>query len=331
VAAALAVGAITRAGLIVDMALMRFLLFYAGVFALVGLTAAVGAGLIASDRIIMTPSRRVIAQAVHRGVSFGAVGFLVIHIISEVIAGRAQAGDAVVPFAGHPRTLYLGLGTLAADLFVLILVTGIMRGRFAAIRPPWAWRALHAAAYLAWPLAILHGLLDGRTPKPYVDLSYVACVAAVGLALIVRLVVPLRVQEAASFSAPAAPSWPPPGGAGGAALWPPPGGAGRAAQWPPPGGARGGGPPWLPAEPVPGPGGPPVPPGAFAGRPPRATPAPPGHAARAYPERSGGGHGYLPPGGSMVYYPGPDDEDGGPEWLDMEDRDANDLGWRPGG
>jgi hypothetical protein len=94
------------------------------------------------------------------------VGFLVIHIISEVIAGRAQAGDAVVPFAGHPRTLYLGLGTLAADLFVLILVTGIMRGRFAAIRPPWAWRALHAAAYLAWPLAILHGLLDGRTPKP---------------------------------------------------------------------------------------------------------------------------------------------------------------------
>jgi hypothetical protein len=33
----------------------------------------------------------------------------------------------------------------------------------------------------------------------------------------------------------------------------------------------------------------------------------------------------------MVYYPGPDDEDGDPEWLDTEDPDANDLGWRPGG
>ena len=302
---------------------MRFLLFYAGVFALVGLTAAVGAGLIASDRIIMTPSRRVIAQAVHRGVSFGAVGFLVIHIISEVIAGRAQAGDAVVPFAGHPRTLYLGLGTLAADLFVLILVTGIMRGRFAAIRPPWAWRALHAAAYLAWPLAILHGLLDGRTPKPYVDLSYVACVAAVGLALIVRLVVPLRVQGTASFSAPGSPSWPPPGSGGAAPV------AAGVAEWRR--GRRRGSPRRRTAMAARGAGpglGGPVPPGASAAA---GDSAPPGHAARAYPERSGGGHAYLPPGGSMVYYPGPDDEDGDPEWLDTEDPDANDLGWRPGG
>ncbi|HEY1345888.1 MAG TPA: hypothetical protein VGF54_12930, partial [Streptosporangiaceae bacterium] len=94
----LIIAGITRTGHTIDMALMHFMLFYAGVFALIGLTAAVGVGLLASDRIFMTPSGRIIAQAVHRAVSFGAVGFLLIHIVTEIIAGRSRAVDAVVPF-----------------------------------------------------------------------------------------------------------------------------------------------------------------------------------------------------------------------------------------
>ena len=162
----------------------------------------------------MTPNRRIIAQAVHRAVSFGAVGFLVIHIVTEIIAGRSHPVDAVVPFLGERRALYLGMGTIASDLFLLVLVTGIMRGRFATLRPTWMWRALHAVAYLAWPLGILHGLLDGRTAKPYVDWSYGACVAAVGLALITRLVMAARVQETAGSPVPAAPPWLSAGGGG---------------------------------------------------------------------------------------------------------------------
>ena len=162
----------------------------------------------------MTPNRRIIAQAVHRAVSFGAVGFLMIHIVTEIIAGRSHPVDAVVPFLGERRALYLGMGTIASDLFLLVLVTGIMRGRFATLRPTWMWRALHAVAYVAWPLGILHGLLDGRTAKPYVDWGYGACVAAVGLALITRLVVAARVQETASSPVPAAPPWLSAGGAG---------------------------------------------------------------------------------------------------------------------
>ncbi|MFI5082233.1 MAG: hypothetical protein ACHQCE_14250, partial [Streptosporangiales bacterium] len=191
----LVIAGITATGHTIDMALMHFLLFYAGVFALIGLTAAVGVGLLASDRIVMAPSGRIIAQAVHRAVSFGAVGFLLIHIVTEIIAGRSQAADAVLPFLDQGRTLYLGLGTIASDLFLLILVTGILRARFATVRPTWAWRALHSAAYLAWVLGIIHGLLAGRTAKPYVDWSYGACVAAVGLALIVRVVAAGRVRE----------------------------------------------------------------------------------------------------------------------------------------
>jgi DMSO/TMAO reductase YedYZ heme-binding membrane subunit len=274
-AGALAAAGMTGPGHMIDMAVMRFMLFYAGVFALIGLTAAVGAGLLASDRIIMTPNRRIIAQAVHRAVSFGAVGFLVIHIVTEIIAGRSHPIDAVVPFLGERRTLYLAMGTIASDLFLLVLVTGIMRGRFATLRPTWMWRALHAVAYVAWPLGILHGLLDGRTAKPYVDWSYGACVAAVGLALITRLVVAARVQDRASSPVPAAPPWL---NAGGTGPWLPGGAVAqiepvrahpRAVTRPPLA---------LPPAPAHGvstpPRGMPMPPGVSS--PPRGTPMPPG-------------------------------------------------------
>jgi hypothetical protein len=171
-----------------------FLLRYMGVFALIGLTMAVGVGLVATDRIVMRPGHRVVAQAVHRGVSLAAVTSLVAHIVLEIVAHRSHVIDAVVPFLAQDRTLYVGLGTVASDLVVLIVITGFLRGRFAG-RHPGAWRALHAIAYLAWPLSIIHGLMAGRTAKPYVDWSYGACVALVALALGIRFAATIRAED----------------------------------------------------------------------------------------------------------------------------------------
>ena len=71
-----------------------FLLKYMGVFALIGLTTAVGVGLLATDRIVMRPGHRVVAQAVHRGVSLGRAGR----------PGRAhRAGDHRAPVGRHRR------------------------------------------------------------------------------------------------------------------------------------------------------------------------------------------------------------------------------------
>jgi hypothetical protein len=181
----------TEQGRDVLAALQRFLLFYSGVFALVALTAAVGVGILATDRIVMAAGSRIVAQAVHRAVSFAALAFLATHIALEILAHRSRVIDAFVPFLAHGRTFYVGLGTVASDLIVLIVVTGIARGRFVG-RRPWTWRAIHAAAYLAWPMSIVHGLLAGRTAKPYVDWSYGACVALVALALIIRFVAAMR-------------------------------------------------------------------------------------------------------------------------------------------
>jgi hypothetical protein len=138
---------------------------------------------------------------VHRALSLAAVGFLATHVLTEVLAHRSRPVDAVAPFLASGRTLYLGLGTLASDLVLVIFATGVARRRFAG--RPAAWRALHVTAYLAWPLAILHGLLAGRHAKPYVDWSYGACLAAVALALVIRLVAITRSRtEVAPYPVP---------------------------------------------------------------------------------------------------------------------------------
>lgn len=172
----------------------EFLLKYAGVFALIGLTAAVGVGVLATDRIVMRPGSRVVAQSVHRGVSLAALTALITHILLEIVAHRVGPVDAIIPFMSRFRTLYTGIGTLASDLFILIVITGAVRGRFAGKRAG-AWRGIHASAYLCWLFAVVHGLLGGRTAKPYVDWSYGGCMALVALALAVRYVATQRTAE----------------------------------------------------------------------------------------------------------------------------------------
>jgi DMSO/TMAO reductase YedYZ heme-binding membrane subunit len=191
----------TEAGRDIDAATQRFMLFYAGVFALIGLTASVGVGLLATDRIIMTPGHRVMAQAVHRAVSFGALAFLIIHIVTEILAQRVHVIDAVVPFLSPYRTFYIGLGTIASDLILLIIVTSIFRKRFTAHGKAWRWRAIHYASYLAFVFGVLHGLLGGRSAKPYVDWSYGAAIALTALAVVVRFLA-ISLRPKGSLSAP---------------------------------------------------------------------------------------------------------------------------------
>jgi DMSO/TMAO reductase YedYZ heme-binding membrane subunit len=195
--------ATTKPGRVIDAATQRFMLYYAGVFALIWLTASVGVGLLATDRIVMTPGHRVMAQAVHRAVSFGALAFLVIHIVTEILAQRVHVIDAVIPFLSPYRTFYIGLGTIASDLLLAIVITSIFRKRFTAHGKAWRWRAIHYSSYLAFVFGVLHGLLGGREAKPYVDWSYGFAIAVTALALVVRfLAASLRPQD--SVSAPSA-------------------------------------------------------------------------------------------------------------------------------
>ena len=185
----------TPAGHDIDAATQRFMLFYAGVFALLGLTGSVLVGLLATDRVFLTPGHRVMAQAVHRAFSFGALAFLVIHIVTEILAQRVHVIDAFIPFLSPFRTFYIGLGTIASDLMILIVVSSILRKRFTGHGRAWRWRAIHYSAYAAFVLGVLHGLLGGRTAKPYVDWSYGLAIALTALGLVVRFTRHLAAAE----------------------------------------------------------------------------------------------------------------------------------------
>jgi sulfoxide reductase heme-binding subunit YedZ len=65
--------------------------------------------------------------------------------------------DVVVPFLGARRPLWLGLGTLGADLLLALVLTSLLRHRLGRR----TWRAVHWLAYAAWPVALLHGLGTG--------------------------------------------------------------------------------------------------------------------------------------------------------------------------
>jgi hypothetical protein len=191
----------TSEGHRIDAATQRFMLYYAGVFALIGLTASVAVGLVATDRVILTPGHRVMAQAVHRAVSFGALAFLIVHIVTEILAQRVHVIDAFVPFLAQYRTFYIGLGTIASDLILVVVATSIFRKRFTAHGKAWRWRAIHYTSYASYAFGVLHGLLAGRSAKPYVDWSYGFAIALVALGLMVRyLALAMRPKENLSVS-----------------------------------------------------------------------------------------------------------------------------------
>lgn len=198
---------LTSVGHVIDLAVQHFMLFYAGVFALIALCASVGAGLVSTDRIVLNPGHRVWIQSAHRAISFGALAFLIIHIVTEILAQRVHVIDAVVPFLSPFRTFYIGIGTISSDLIILLVITGILRKRFTGNgKSVWRWRAIHYTSYAAFVFGVWHGLLGGRPGKPYVDWSYGFVVAFVALGLAVRILAnSLRPKETLS-AAPVAES-----------------------------------------------------------------------------------------------------------------------------
>ncbi len=205
---------VTSIGHIVLAATDHFMLKYSGVFALVLLTTSSVMGVLATDRIILNPGHRVIAQAVHRAVAFGTLAFLVVHIVLEISAPHLEESktlhvrllDAFIPFLSQYRTFYMAEGTIASDLIILLVVTGILRRRFSTNGNAWKWRAIHYSNYAALILGVLHGLLAGRKAiGTFVYWSYGVVLAMLAIAVLVRIIATsLRTKEMVAGAAPLA-------------------------------------------------------------------------------------------------------------------------------
>jgi hypothetical protein len=142
---------------------MWYLTRGSGAVALVLLTASMCLGIASSIRWRGPRFLRFTVAALHRNLTLLAVVFLGVHIVTAVADSYAPIGwkDAVVPFLSPYRPLWLGVGALACDLVIALVVTSLLRARI-GVR---AWRLTHWLAYACWPLAFVHSLGTGSDPR----------------------------------------------------------------------------------------------------------------------------------------------------------------------
>lgn len=153
-----------------------------GLISLLLLTVAVVLGATATWG---TPAARAARQGVHRWAAGLSVGLLVAHVVTAVADSYVPLSvrDAVVPFAAGYRPLWIGLGTVAVDLLLAVLLTSLARAR---LRGP-GWRRVHVLAYAAWPLAVVHAFGAGTDMRTTAVRAVTAgCGTAVVLVLLVR-------------------------------------------------------------------------------------------------------------------------------------------------
>lgn len=157
-----------------------------GVIALVLLTAGMVLGVVGSLRFSRPRWPQFLNAALHRNVSLLVLVFVALHVVTTVLDSYTQIGwpAAVVPFVSSYRPLWLGLGTVAFDLLVALVVTSLLRARL-GLR---AWRIVHWASYACWPIAVLHGLGTGTdAAQPVITTVTAVCLAAVIAAVAWRL------------------------------------------------------------------------------------------------------------------------------------------------
>lgn len=156
-----------------------------GAVTLVLLTVSLALGIANVRRVQTDTLPRFVFDAVHRSVSLLALAFLAVHTVTSVLDPFAPIRliDAVVPFVSAYRPTWLGLGALASDVLIALILTSLLRRRFGYR----AWRSTHWLAYACWPIALVHGLGTGSDAKTsWMLLLTAGCVLIVLVAVWIR-------------------------------------------------------------------------------------------------------------------------------------------------
>lgn len=158
-----------------------------GVVLLVVMTLTTLLGVLATGRGFRPWWPRFVTQGVHRALASTSVLLLLGHVVSAVVDEFVDIRwwQAVVPWGATYRPLYLSLGTLALDLVALVVVTSLLRARL----PDRVWRSVHVSSYVAFGLAVVHGLGTGtEAGRGWFSVLTWCCVSAVALSGAARLV-----------------------------------------------------------------------------------------------------------------------------------------------
>jgi len=158
----------------------------AGAVSLVLLTSTILLGIGTWTRWATTRWPRRFGTGLHRNISMLSLVFVVLHVVTSVIDGYVPLTllDAVVPFGAGYRPVWVGLGAVAFDLLLALIITSLLQRRMGWKR----WRATHWAAYACWPIAVLHGVKTGSdSGSAWFTVLVLACVAAVAGSVLARI------------------------------------------------------------------------------------------------------------------------------------------------
>jgi ferredoxin/DMSO/TMAO reductase YedYZ heme-binding membrane subunit len=174
-----------------------------GVISMVLLSAVVLLGLMLDRRVRLPGQPRFAGLSLHRHISLLAVAFVALHIVTAVVGPYARIGLAasVIPFTSAYARGWIGLGVVASDLIVAIIITSLLRRRLSHR----TWRMVHWLAYACWPAALAHSLGTGGGTRSGALLDL-----AIGCAVAVLVAAGWRLVSAVRHGAGVAP--PPPSG-----------------------------------------------------------------------------------------------------------------------
>ena len=162
-----------------------------GLVTMLLLTASMLLGIVTAGRFASEDWPRFLTVGLHRNTTLLVLVFLALHVGTTVVDTYTSipATAAVIPFVSSYKSPWLGLGAVAADLLIAVMVTSLLRNRL-GFR---AWRGLHWLAYACWPVALIHAMGTGTDRRTlWVFAAALGCVAAVAAAATWRLAMAAR-------------------------------------------------------------------------------------------------------------------------------------------
>ena len=133
----------------------------AGLVTLLLLTLSALLGVLTAGRFASPSWPRFLTVGLHRNLSLLALVFVALHVGTTVLDSYTsiQVSAAFIPFISSYKRGWLGLGAIALDLLIVLVVTSLTRIRLGHR----AWRLVHWSGYACWPVAVAHGVGPART------------------------------------------------------------------------------------------------------------------------------------------------------------------------
>ncbi len=138
-----------------------------GIVAFLLLTFSVGLGIAMNRRWYSRNWPRMVVDAMHRWFTVTFFTFTLIHVVTILLDPFSNVSlmNALIPFTGGYRPVWVSLGVIAIELGLAIGASVWVR-RFIGYR---AWHIMHGLAYPIYGLSLLHGIFAGIRHRHGVD------------------------------------------------------------------------------------------------------------------------------------------------------------------